>query len=188
MQWRTPITLVVLLVVVLGAAYYGWQTVISPVTHTSSSETTGPHKVTVTVGVCEKSTTLPKGTVVRSRSFKVNVFNSGTVSGKAGDVLSALHTKGFRIGIASNPPAGLKATNVTILTTHEGDPHVELVRDQFKGTVKVVPGPKLAPGVDVIIGNGFVGMNADAPESLTLKAPADICVKSVNKVKQVPAG
>ena len=43
MQWRTPITLVVLLVILLGAAYYGWQTVVNP-TNDAGTTTTRPRR------------------------------------------------------------------------------------------------------------------------------------------------
>lgn len=182
MQWRTPITLIVLVGILMGAAWYGWQTIVDPVTDAGSPSTTQgtphtPHDSHPTQpSVCLKKKTYLKGTTIRDSSFKVNVFNAGDVSGKAGAVLTALRSKGFRQGIASNPPSGVTATNVTILTSDPNAPQVQLVKRQFRGTVKLEPGPNLAVGVDVVIGNGFVGTLTSAPSEITLTANTTVCV------------
>lgn len=185
MQWRSPITLAVLLAVLLGAAYYGWHAVVAPVTESSSDETppSSQHKKRepTPTQVCTKRKTYPKGAEIRAESFRVNVYNAGGVSGQAGDVLAALMSRGFREGVAANPPAGVTATNVTILTPSPVPPQAKLVQEQFKGTVKLLPGPNLAAGVDVVVGPGYQGLTQDAPTSLTLHQSTTGCVESATK-------
>jgi len=174
-QWRTPITLAVLLAILLGAAYYGWHTVVAPVTSHNVTTPSTPHKP-ATTQVCTQHKTYPKGTQIRAQSFRVNVFNAGGVSGQASDVLAALQTRGFRQGIADNPPAGVTATNVTILTVSPDQPQARLVQQQFQGPVKLVPGPNLAPGVDVVVGSAYQGLASKAPDALTVTKPTTVCV------------
>jgi hypothetical protein len=179
-QWRTPITLAVLVAILLGAAYYGWQTVVNP--GTDSAAPTTPTKSTHTKPpppkqVCVERKTYPKGTHFGAGSFRVNVYNASSVSGRAGDVLSALHSRGFQLGIAANPPARVTAKNVTILTLTPTAPRVRLLEEQFKGVVKLVPGPALAVGIDVVLGPDFAGLAPDAPSDLTLTRATTVCVK-----------
>jgi hypothetical protein len=180
-QWRTPITLAVLFVILLGAAYYGWQTVVDPVTESGATTTPSTNVPTTPDQKCIQKKTYPRGTLVRAVSFKVNVFNAGPVSGRAGDVLSELHSKGFRLGVAANPPASVSASNVTILTSTPSSPRVSLVKEQFRGTVRLVPGPKLAIGVDIVIGPKYAGLSPRAPTSLTLKQATTVCTEFATK-------
>jgi LytR cell envelope-related transcriptional attenuator len=176
-QWRTPITLTVLLLILLGAAYYGWQTVVSPATESGATPPTSPTKTKHTKQVCQQTKTYPKGTTVKATSFKVNVFNAGGISGEASNVLTTLHSKGFQEGVADNPPPRVTATNVSILTSARHSPIAELVKEQFKGRVRLMPGPNLAVGVDIVIGDKFIGVDPSAPTQLTVKRATRVCVK-----------
>lgn len=183
MQWRTPITLAVLIVILLGGAFYGWHTIVTPVTSSGASTPTPkpkPHKP-ATKQVCVKHKTYPKGAQVAAASFKVNVYNAGGISGKAGDVLATLQNRGFRQGVAANPPLGVTATNVTILTYAPNQPQVRLVQQQFRGPVRVLPGPNLAPGVDIVVGASYQGLASGAPTKLTITKPTTVCVTWVTK-------
>lgn len=177
MQWRTPITLAVLVVILLGAAYYGWQTVVDPVTDSGTATPTNTSQTTTSPGhlTCVRKTTYAAGAKVGSGSFKVNVYNASDVSGRAGDVSAELSVNGFQQGLAANAPAGVTATNVTILTSTPASPRVQLVKAQFKGPVKVLAGPDLATGVDVIVGPEFVGMATGAPDTLTVQKATTVC-------------
>ncbi len=175
MAVRTPITLLVLVGILLGAAYYGWQTVINPATEATTTQ--GPTHASKPT--CVKQKQFLKGQEIKAADIVVNVFNAGTISGLAGDALSALHQKGFQMGIAANPPGGVGATNVTVLTDSPQSPEVRLVVSQFLGKVLVRKGPNLAPGIDVVIGQDFKGIAEKAPTTLRLSHDVTTCLHLV---------
>ncbi len=158
MNWRTPITMVVLLGVLLGAAYYGWRTVINP---GSGDATTAP---TTTGPTCEKKTVIKKGQRITARDVVVNVYNAGQRAGLASETLDELVNKGFKRGVAANAPSNIAAgRNVTvILPGGQGAPQTRLVRNQFIGKVTYLKSASITPGVDVIVGESFRGVAAHA--------------------------
>jgi hypothetical protein len=179
------VTLLVLVGILLVAAYYGWQTVVNP----SSEAETPTHTPTTTKStpqtkvVCIRHKTFKKGTTIEAKTVKVNVYNAGTVLGQAGQVLTSLTHNGFREGIADNPPPGITATNVTIITHNPKSPQVRLVKQQFEGLVKIAVAPRsgLALGVNVVIGSNFVGVRPTAPTTYTLAHAITVCTKSVTR-------
>ncbi|MBA2559705.1 MAG: LytR C-terminal domain-containing protein [Propionibacteriales bacterium] len=171
MSWKTPLTLLVLLGVLIGAAYYGWQSVISPPPDTSSGQkgSAGDRPT------CDRKREFRKGRKIQSEDIVVNVYNAGATTGLADATLDSLRSKGFRAGVAENAPAGIGATNVTILTGDRRLPQVQLVADQFKGRVAYAKGVPLATGIDVIVGDSFAGMDESAKSYLRLRHAVSTC-------------
>ncbi len=169
MNWRTPITMLVLLGVLLGAAYYGWQTIVSP---DEESKATSP---TATNPTCTKHVKFKKGQLIRGRDIVVNVYNAGTTSGLAGETLNTLEDNGFKAGVAENAPTNLAVFNVTVLGDRSS-PEVRLISRQFRGPVKVDKGPALAAGVDVVVGQNFRAVNDNAKTVMKLKKAVTSCV------------
>jgi hypothetical protein len=169
---RTPITLVVLFVVLMGAAYYGWQTVISPGTEDHDPPATSSKPK------CENVEEFHKGQLIRSKDVLVNVYNAGRISGLASDTLSELSDRGFNPGVSDNAPAAVTASNVTILTSSRQSPLVQLVAQQFQGVVKYAKGRGLDPGVDIIVGDDFQGLNVSAKTSLRVKRSISTCTST----------
>lgn len=170
MSWRTPITLVVLLVVLLGAAFYGWQTVISPARENDKDDEAGPK--------CENVVEFRKGDVIKPDDIIVNVYNSGTEAGLAGATLDQMVNRGFKRGTAANAPGNIRAKNVTIITDDKGSPTVKLVAAQFKGKVRFAKVEDLTPGVDVIVGNDYRGIDTKAKRTLKIKADVSSCTST----------
>ncbi len=172
MNWRTPITMMVLLGVLLGAAYYGWQTVISP--GGGEAKVTAP---TPTSPTCEKKTVIKKGQRVEARQVVVNVYNAGQRAGLAGETLDELVNKGFKRGIAANAPSNIAAgPNATvILPGGAGAPQIRLVRNQFIGKVKYLKSASLTLGVDVIVGESFRGVAAKARTFVRVNRAVTAC-------------
>jgi len=169
LNWKTPVTLLVLLGLLVGAVFYGWQTIISP-----DEPAEGP-----TAGappMCERKATFKKGQRILAGDITVNVYNAGIVSGLAGNTLSALVGKGFQGGVSDNAPGAQSARNVTIMTDVPESPKVRLVRMQFQGPVRVVPG-ELAVGIDIIVGDEFRAVDPNATTVIQLRRNISSCAK-----------
>jgi hypothetical protein len=167
-SWRTPITLLVLLGVVLGAGYYGWRTLQSPTDNDGDAPTVRQEPK------CKKQ---PRsdGRSIKSTAITVNVFNAGNVSGLASATLRSLGAAGFRSGVADNAPVGVAVTNVTILTRGKTSPQAQLVASQFKGRVDIRKGLDLAEGIDVVVGDEFVGVDKKAKSSIRVGRQPQPC-------------
>ncbi|MBA2699668.1 MAG: LytR C-terminal domain-containing protein [Nocardioidaceae bacterium] len=175
MNWKTPVTMLVLLGILLGAAYYGWSTIIAPDDQknnvvTQPSEKKKDHR-------CTRVKRFKKGQAVKAQTIRVNVYNAGLISGLAAETLDALASKGFKPGIASNAPGNMSAGNVTILTAEPESPEVRLVRIQFRGPVQVKKG-ELAPGIDVLVGDGFRAVDPAVRTEITLRKNISACKRA----------
>jgi LytR cell envelope-related transcriptional attenuator len=171
-SWKTPITLVLLLLILLGAAYYGWQSVTAP----AASDTTTPQTPT-TKAPCTKHTHIRKGQRIRASHIVVNVYNAGSITGLAGATSSNLAAKGFRAGQVTDAPARIHATNVAILTKAVHSPVVRLVASQFKGPV-VIRKDNLGPGIDVVVGDSFQAVDPRAKSFLVVRKKVHTCAST----------
>jgi hypothetical protein len=160
----------VLLGVLLAAAFYGWQTVISPARENDKQADAGPE--------CEKVAEFRKGDVIRPDDIVVNVYNAGTEPGAAGDTLDQLVNRGFARGEADNAPADVRTRTVVVVTDDKKDPTVKLVSNQFKGKVRYVNVDMEAPGISIVIGNDFKGIDRSAKKTLKIKADISSCTES----------
>jgi LytR cell envelope-related transcriptional attenuator len=162
---RTPMTLLVLLLVLFGGAVYGWSAVIGG----GNSDAESPQD-------CATRTLSPGGRL-QATQVTVSVFNAGSVPGLATDTLKQLHKKGFESGVAQDATA--KVRNVEIWTSTPDDPAVTLVAAQFKGKAKIVRTESvLGEGVNVIVGNHFKGVSEKAKTSIKVSEPAAVCTST----------
>jgi hypothetical protein len=89
---RTPLTLLVLLLVLFGGAVYGWSAVVG-----GGSDAQSPQD-------CSTRTLSPGGRL-EATQVTVSVFNAGSVPGLATDTLKKLHKNGFELGVAQDASA-----------------------------------------------------------------------------------
>ena len=170
MTWKTPVTLLVLLVLLLGAAFYGWQTIISPATE-DNNKASGPKPT----DKCGRVQQFHRGQVIRAGDIVVNVYNAGSISNLAEDTLKGLRQRGFKAGVFDNAPSRVTATNVTILTGGKLSPEVRLVAKQFKGVVSYSRAAEIDPGINIVVGDDFKGIDGKAKKSLRLKRDVSTC-------------
>ncbi len=176
MSWKTPITMLVLLGILLGAAYYGWSTIAGGDDAVTTSDPTEPTK---SEPKCKYVRMFTKGQPIRADRIVVNVYNAGDVPGLAGDTMSALVAKGFKPGVADNAPEGRGTNNVTIVTSDPESPEVRMVRIQFQGLVRVANG-ELTRGIDVLVGDRFRGVDADSTTAFRLRKNIRSCTTVKN--------
>lgn len=163
----SAVTLVVLLGILGVGAYIGWQRLTAPVEDkTAPTKTAGPR--------CDAG--VHKGDVVKTRDVTVSVYNAGDRTGLAGQTMSELEARGFIAGEVGNAPEDLASVDwVRVLARSKTDPAARLVALQF-GRQTLVQAVKqdLGPGVEVIVGDKFLGL-VKAPAEIKAQAPGSGC-------------
>ncbi len=161
----TAATLVALLAILCGMAYYGFREFTSPLPGRPSSGET-----------CSDVEKEVQGFVNRSE-VQVSVFNAGTREGLAGTTLEKVEEAGFRAGNAGNAPKSAKVRLAVVWTTEKDDAAARLVALAFgRRTPVQVTEADLGPGIDVLVGNRFKGLNPKAPNRIPLPAPVETCI------------
>jgi hypothetical protein len=154
----TAVTLLVLVALVGAGGYYGYRELFSPLGDDAVSASPGGRD-------CERG--LRKGETVRTRDVTVSVLNAGTQNGLAGQVQDALVRRGFIAGTTDNAPEDQPVRFVRVLAPSTRDPAARLVAVQFgRRTVIQRTREDLGPGVDVLVGDRFRGLEKNAPRRL----------------------
>lgn len=160
----TAVTLTVLLVLVGVGAFVGWRTISAPVEE--EGEQAAP---TCVAGV-------KRGQKLKSSEVTVSVFNAGNRPGLAARTRTELTGRGFLRGEVGNASGSLSRVRfVRVLAPNRRDPAALLVARQF-GPRTFVQATKrnLGPGVDVVVGDDFVGL-VKAKRSITARAAGSGC-------------
>jgi hypothetical protein len=161
------ITFLVLIGILALGTFFGWRALSSPVpgvTDDTPSDTP----------TCREG--LDAGDVVRTADVTVSVFNAGNRSGLADQTLNELTARGFLSGEVGNAPGDVGDVKfVRVLAPSRGDPAAQLVAKQFGPQTLVVPTTEdLGPGVDVVVGDKFVGL-VKAPRKLKAQTAGSGC-------------
>lgn len=135
--WRTPLTLVVLLAVLVGGAWWGWN---------SLTESTAEPQCVMTQ--LPNNKLLPKNVVV-------NVYNGGAKAGTAKTVAALLKNRGFLIGEVRNEPNGERVQQLAVRGNSNTAAEVRLVAGQVTQTPPIVQDGRTDHSVDLIVGAGF---------------------------------
>lgn len=163
----SAVTLVVLLGILVVGAYMGWQRLTAPVDES-------PEPTTAAGPTCDPG--VRKGEVVRTRDITVSVYNAGDRTGLAGQTMSELEARGFIAGEVGNAPDDLASVDwVRVLARSKTDPAARLVALQFgKQTLIQAVKQDLGPGVEVIVGDKFLGL-VKAPAQIKAQASGSGC-------------
>lgn len=136
-RWRTPVTLVVLVALVVGAGWYGWQTLTS----TESDACTTAAK--------------PAGARLAPSDVTLNVYNATKRTGLAGRTAARLKSRGFRVERVGNDPLSKKVrVSAQIRAAKSSRREVALVKSQVPGSVWVVDNRDDGT-VDLVLGQKF---------------------------------
>jgi LytR cell envelope-related transcriptional attenuator len=168
-HWQTPVTLVVLVGILAGGAWWGWN---------SLTESTAEP-------VCEWQQ-LPNGKLTPDQ-VEVNVYNAGARDGTARATADALRKRGFRIGRIANEPSGQKIRGVAVRGAGSNVPQTRLLQLQMKQKAPIVVDQRTDPSVDVLVGAGFTGLNTGLVTSVPVPG-GRACVPVNPKEKPIPTG
>lgn len=169
-HWRTPITMVVLLSVLVGGAWWGWNSLTR-----SSAE---PNCVETKMA---NDRLTPKQVVV-------NVYNGGARAGTAAAVAQVLKKRGFNIGKIANEPKGDKVTGVALRGTTASGPEMNLIAGQVKGKVKALADARPDHTVDLVVGEGYAGLRDVGLKSVILPKDTTLCLPSIRPSQPIPSG
>ncbi len=146
---KTPVTLLILLVILFTGAWWGYQNVIKPIPPL-------PPEPCVTQTVGENLT---------SSKVTVRIYNGGTTRGLAADVGSFLREKGFNVIVIDNADIDYETTHVFARVPEE--PQAQLVAGFFAG-VTVKGDDRIDGTVDVYLGTKYGGLVKDAPVTIAV--------------------
>lgn len=150
-QWRTPVTLILMVGLLGFGAWYGYTRVVAP-----------PPEPEPTACVPQK---VSKGEVASSQ-ITVKVFNGGKKRGLAGDVGIALRGRDFKVTTITNTDRAIDET--IIVGASEDNPEVELVAKFFK-KAKIESDGRSDRSVDVLVGDKYAGFNKKAKKSVKVE-------------------
>ena len=157
---RSLATLVVLALVLVLAAVWGWSAIRQPFPKESSPPPCRDRE-------------FAKGDVLKPRDVTVSVWNSGKRVGLAGLTMNLLVEDGFDRGAEGNTPGKRRVERVEIWTDEPQNPAVQLVASHL-GKVDIVKRSGRAPGVLVVVGDGFEDL-VPGKKSVTVRADATVC-------------
>lgn len=169
-HWQTPITMVVLLAILVGGAWWGWNSLTD-----SSAE---PNCV---------EQKLPNNRLV-PKQVVVNVYNGGAKAGTAAQVAEALEKRGFNVGKVANEPNGDKIDVVSIRGTTDNAPELKLVAGQLNQKALTEGDNRLDHTVDVVLGRGFTKLNTKGVPSIAVPADSILCLPVVRPSQPIPSG
>lgn len=157
---RSLATLLVLGLILVLAAYWGWQAVTEPLPKQAEPP------------LCVETAVAAGDTVVREQ-VTVSVYNASRRNGLAGTTLGQLVERGFVGADTGNAPEGTAVAGVQVWSNDPENPAARLVAEQFR-RAQVVPGDPLGRGVTVVVGDDFRKL-AKGVDSVTSAADATIC-------------
>jgi len=139
---RSAITLLVLLVLLVAGAAWGFSAAFAPF----------PGKVDSPLCVAR---TVAKGTRVFPADVTVSVYNAGTREGLAGRVMQELTDAGFRQGVDANARPGTAVAWAEVWASDRTNPAVTLVASRLGPHTRIVRRSAVGPGVNVVVGDRF---------------------------------
>ncbi|MGW6196242.1 LytR C-terminal domain-containing protein [Kribbella sp. NPDC055110] len=169
-RWRTPITMVILLGILAGGGWWGWNSLVN----SSAQPTCTEQKLT-------NNRLVPKQVVL-------NVYNGGARAGSAGRVADALKQRGFNIDKTANEPKGDKVDVVALRGATADAPEMLLVAGQLNQKAVMIADGRTDHTVDLVIGAGFGSVKLKGIPSVTVAPGTTVCLPVIHTPKPIPSG
>ncbi len=170
LHWRTPITMVVLLMILVGGFWWGWNSLTD-----SSAE---PNCVEQKL---ENNRLVPKQVVL-------NIYNGGARAGSAARLGEDLKKRGFNIGKIANEPNGDKIDVVEVRGATTDGPEVKLALGQLNQKAATKADARPDHTVDIVLGIGFTKLNTKGVPSIAVPADSVVCLPVVKPSQAIPSG
>lgn len=169
MNWKTPVTMVFLVLVLIGGTMVGWHFLTQEAP--SLSEAAGDEPA-------EECTTYDSGQALETGAVTVNVYNTSGISGFAGRTMTKLVSRGFVAGTTGDSDVSVPRRTVLLTSAEPSPAQVRLVRAQLKGkvTTEVAEDPDIGTDVNMFVGKRFEGF---VPEK---RARSEVKVKGSTRV------
>ena len=158
---RSFATLAVLGLLLVLAAVWGWSAATEPF----------PERAAPPVCVDRE---YDRGDKIGRGDVTVSVYNAGTRVGLAGLTMDLLADVGFAEGSEGNAPGNRDVAVAEIWTDRPGNPGVALVASHLGDQAEVVRRRSDAPGVTVVVGDGFRDLVAGR-RSVVVDRPTRVC-------------
>ena len=168
-HWRTPITMVILLVILIGGTWWGWNSL------TSSSEQN-----------CVEQK-LPNNRLV-PKQIVVNVYNGGARAGTAQRTAEELRKRGFNVRKVANEPSGDKTDVVAVRGSAADSPEVKLVMGQLNQKPETIGDERGDHTVDLVVGVKYNRLNTKGVPSIAVPADSTVCLPSIRPTQPIPSG
>lgn len=160
-QIRSAITLLFLVGILTGAAWFGWREVLGDATPDRTIECTTPKP-----GTKQR---------IAAQDVTVNVYNAGSTTGLANDIAQQLRERGFQIGLVANAQdEAADVTRLRIMGRANDAPEVQLLAAHVRKPERV-PDSRQEPEVDLILGDEFDGLVKDGPKVLEVETTVATC-------------
>lgn len=169
-HWQTPITMVILLAILVGGAWWGWNSLIN-----SSAE---PNCV---------EQKLPNNRLV-PKQVVINVYNGGAKAGTAARTAEELEKRGFNIGKVANEPKGDKIDVVSVRGNTDNAPELKLVAGQLSQKALTEGDERPDHTVDIILGRGYTKLKAKGLASVAVPPDSTLCLPSIRPSQPIPSG
>jgi hypothetical protein len=169
-HWRTPVTMVVLLGILVGGIWWGWNSL----TNSSAGQTCVEQK-------------LPNNRLV-PKQVVINVYNGGAKAGTAARTAEELQKRGFNIGRIANEPKGDKVDVVAVRGTAGNAPELRLVSGQLNQKAVPVADNRPDHSVDLVLGPRYNRLNTKGIPSIAVPANTAVCLPSVRPSQPIPSG
>jgi hypothetical protein len=169
LRWQTPVTMLALLGVLVGGAWWGWNSLTEGNAEPQCTMTPLPDKK------------LTPGNVV------INVYNAGAKSGTAAETAALLKRRGFLIGKVANEPNGEKVSALAVKGATATAPEVRLVAGQVTQNPPIVADGRTDHSVDLLLGAKFSTLN---PRAIRFVAVPDgqTCIPVRKTEAPIPPG
>lgn len=161
---RSAITLLFLVGILGGAAWFGWREVLGDSTPDRTIQCTTPEP-----GTKQR---------IQATNVVVNVYNAGGTTGLADETAQQLRDRGFQIGLVANAQdEAAEVTRARINGRANDAPEVQLLAAHIRKPERV-PDGRLESAVDLVIGDEFPGLVKDAPKALRVETTVATCTTS----------